>query len=72
MTRNKMIKKLIGMANELVSDYSGDKYREFISEACAWNSAHSGKEEIFVSDIYKEDGYENDGIAIEDDYFLYQ
>lgn len=73
MTREKMVKKLMDMANELVNSCSDDKYDELISMACDWNSKHYGsKDEIFVCDIYEEDGYESDGIMVEDDCFLYR
>lgn len=73
MTREEMINKLMAAANDLVDNYTADKYDELIDTALDWNSKHYGtSEEIFVCDIYEEDGYEGDGIMIEDDYFIIQ
>lgn len=71
MTRADMIEKLFEMANELAKNYTWDKYYEIFDTCCNWNREHEESEEIFVCEIYKEDGYENDGIMVEDDYFLY-
>ncbi len=71
MTRAEMVEKLFEMAQDLTSNYYWDKAYAFFNLVSDWNLSHSEEEEIFVSEIYKEDGYENDGISVEDDIFYY-
>ena len=72
MTRAEMMEKLFGMANELTKDYTWDKYCELFNACHDWNRDHEENEEIFVCEVFKEDGFANDGIAVEDEYFFYK
>lgn len=69
MNRSEMVSKLHKLANEIIIEYTWEKFNEIFKLASNWNSEHIEKEEIFVSEIYSEDGYENDGIVIEDDIY---
>lgn len=71
MARQEMINKLMTMARELAKNYSWNRYMALFDMCCDWNRDHEESEEIFVCEIYKADGYENDGIIVEDDYFCY-
>ena len=71
MTRDKMINNLMAMAKEMVKNYTWDKYCAIIDTCTDWNRDHED-EEIFVCDICEADGYEGNGIMVEDDYFLYE
>ena len=66
MTKNEMLCTMYIMADELVNDYSYDRYRTLEKMACDWNSDHDGDDEIFMSELRKEDGDNEDGFVIED------
>ena len=72
MTRNETLKAMYKMANELVKDYSFDKNNALWEMAYDWNSEHEESEEIFMCEIWKEDGYEHDGFMIEDDIWYFE
>lgn len=72
MNRSKMVSKLNELANEIITEYTWEKFNEIFKLASDWNSKHIEKEEIFVAEIYAEDGYQNDGIMIEDDIYYYE
>ena len=72
MKRAEYIQEMIVKANELVENYSYDKNRELWEMAYDWNANHDESEEIFMSELWKEDGYDNDGFAIEDDCWYFK
>ena len=72
MTRNSYIKEMFKKANDLVDNYTWEKNCELWDMAYDWNAKHLEDEEIFMCEIYKEDGYEGDGFMIEDDYWLFK
>ena len=71
MTRTETIKKMMELANSMAHDYTWDKNNELWDMAYDWNATHEASEEIFMGEIWKEDGYEENGVMIEDDYFYF-
>lgn len=72
MTREQTILKMVKMADELVKNYSYDKYNE-IWEICSdWNREHEGSEEIFMCDYQSDDSAYVNGFMIEDDYWVFE
>lgn len=69
--RERKFDELWDKLSALVKDYTFDAYCELISCCSDWNSEHPD-DEIFMCELYKEDGYDNDGIMIENDYQLYE
>ena len=73
MTRQQTIKTMMEKAIEMQrTGYHWDKAKEIWDMAYDWNAEHYGNEEIFMSELYKEDGYDGDGFAIEDDMFFFE
>lgn len=72
MTRIQTIKKMIKMANELVKNYTWEQNKELWDMCCDWNRNHDESEEIFMCEIWAEDGYDGDGFMIEDDIWFFQ
>ena len=69
--REKVLKQLINMAKELEKSWSAEKEDELCDVAVEWNRLHIKDAEIYVSEIFKEDGYYSNGIAIEDNVFYF-
>lgn len=69
--RRNYIDKMIKKANELVKDYTWDKNKELWDMAFDWNANHTEEEEIFMCEIWEEDGYDGNGFMIEDDYWYF-
>ena len=71
MTRNKMLKKLYKLANELLKNYTLDKWNEMWDLCCDWNRTHNESEEIFMSETCDEEERVN-GFMIEDDVWRWE
>ena len=69
MTRSETIRKMMNLANSMAHNYTWEKYCKLWEMASEWNSNHEEREEIFMCEFDKEDGYEEDGVMIEDDLF---
>lgn len=72
MTRDKYIEEMFRKANELIKDYTWEKNCELWDMAYEWNATHEESEEIFMSEIWEEDGYEGNGFMIEDDVWFFE
>lgn len=71
MTREKMLRKLYKIANDLFKDYTWDKWYEMWTLCSDWNSTHDSKEEIFMAELSDDDGWLN-GFMIEDDVWRWE
>lgn len=71
MKRSEMVSILHKLANEIRKDYTWEKFYDIFTIASDWN-IQNPEEEIFVCEIYAVDGYENDGIMIEDEIYCYE
>lgn len=70
--RRKYLENMYKKANELVKNFTYEKNCELWDMAYSWNANHSEEEEIFMCEIWKEDGYDGDGFMIEDDYWYFE
>lgn len=70
--RRQYIITMMKKANELVENYTWEKNRELWDMAYDWNATHEESEEIFMCEIWEEDGYAGNGFMIEDDYWLFE
>ena len=68
MTREKMLKKLHKMADEISRKFDCETYRKMWRMCADWNSAH-GDEEIMLCE--SEDSFGNEVFCIEDDTWFY-
>lgn len=71
MTRNETLKKLYRIANDLLKNYTLDKWNEMWDLCCDWNSTHDSSEEIFMSETCDEEERVN-GFMIEDDVWRWE
>ena len=71
MTRNETLKKLYRIANDLLKDYTLDKWNEMWDLCYEWNSTHDSNEEIFMSETCDEEEQVN-GFMIEDDVWRWE
>ena len=71
MTRNETLKKLYRIANDLLKDYTLDKWNEMWDLCYDWNSTHDSNEEIFMSETCDEEEQVN-GFMIEDDVWRWE
>ena len=72
MTRRETIELMFKKANELVENYTWEKWCELWDMAFNWNDTHDESEEIFMCEIFEDDGYEGNGFMIEDDYWIFK
>lgn len=70
--RKRTIEKMYKMANGLVENYSWEANCKLWDMAYEWNGNHDEEDEIFMCEIYREDGYDADGFMIEDDYWYFK
>ena len=69
MTREQVIDKVWDIMVELHEHYDFDKKMQAFRLVSDYNSDH--EDEIFMTEINKEDGYEHDGLMLEYDIILY-
>lgn len=55
-----------------MENYSWEANSELWEMASSWNSEHDESEEIFMCEIWEEDGYDGNGFMIEDDYWYFK
>lgn len=67
--KQKELNKLFKLAEELISDYTWEKYSKLWGECSDWNREHED-EEIFMCETSDENDYVN-GFMIEDYAFYY-
>lgn len=73
MTRTETIKKMMNKANQMYENgWTRDKENAIWDIAYDWNREHEESEEIFMCEIWKDDGYDGDGFMIEDDYWIFE
>ena len=72
MTRSEYIQEMFKKANELVKNYTWGKNCELWDMAYVWNANHEESEEIFMCEIWEEDGYDGNGFMIEDDCWFFE
>lgn len=70
-TIDKMIKKAKAITGTNSKNWTRDAENKIWDMAYDWNSNHDDSE-IFMCEIWKDDGYDFDGFMIEDDYFVYE
>lgn len=70
--REEYIQEMIKRALELVKNYTWDANKKLWDMAYDWNATHDESEEIFMSELWKEDGYDKDGFSIGDDCFWFE
>ena len=67
--RQKYINKMVELANDIVKNYTWEKWERLWSMSSDWNSKHSEKEEIAMCEHENDEGVV-DGFYIEDDYWI--
>ena len=65
--RQRYINKMVELANDIVRDYTWEKWERLWSMSSDWNSTH--EDEIAMYEHENEDGVV-DGFYIEDDYWI--
>lgn len=66
------IEKMVEKANALVKNYTWEANTELWEMAYDWNANHDESAEIFMCEIWEEDGYDGNGFMIEDNYWLFK
>ena len=69
--REQMILKMMEMANDVVKNYTWEKYHKIWTMCADWNSSHESSEEIFMCDMEADEEHPNGGFYIEDDYWVF-
>ena len=70
--KERMITKMVKLANDLVKNYTWEKNKALWSMCSDWNSNHEESEEIFMCELDADDEHPNGGFCIEDDCWYFQ
>ena len=71
MTREKLISKLMDMANKLLNNWTGEEEDAIWKLCIGWNIEHPD-EEIFMCEYQSDDSEYVNGFMIEDDYWVFE
>lgn len=69
--RNRFIERLFDRANDMIIDYTWEKWKLLWDMCNIWNNTHDIRDEIFMSEIYN-DSDDIIGIGIEDDILYFK